>query len=178
MPRAIEAGTTVEYWRTLPGFPTSVVGASLKLHVAGAIALDAIDATVDGDAWKIRIEATATAGLTMGGYSWSERGYLDDDVIPVARGRVIVYPDIAEADDGDFVSWAEAALSLVEARITGRLTPGQDAESIQILGRAVSLIPLSEVLALRRDLRREIAAQQTGGGPQPVVFRFSRGLEA
>lgn len=178
MPRAFEAGCTLEYWRSVSDFPVSE-GWALKLFLAGPSAPDAIDSVSDEDRHKFRIEADDTAGFLPGSYSWSERAYFADDVFTVARGNVIVFPDISSAETGSFVSWVDAALELIEARIAGRITEGQDAESIQILGRSVSLIPMKELLALRRELKREQAAQYAigGGGPQPVLFRFSRSIQ-
>lgn len=176
IPDRFAAGTTLEYRRSLAAFPCSD-GWALTLYLAGPSTLE-VEASVDGEEFVVRAEADDTTALLPGTYQWAEVVVHDTyGTKEAARGTVFVTPNIAEAEDGALSVWAETAVLLLEARISGRLTDGQDVESVQVLGRAVSLLPLREAVGLRRDLIREVIRKRDGG-PKPVYFRFGGRVQA
>lgn len=169
LPEEFAAGTTVTYLKTIAGYSPATW--TLKLYLAGAKAAS-FDGVTQGSGWLVTLAASATEELTAGAYSWTERlektGPVRQDI---ASGLILVTPDIANAGDGDFQSWAEKTLPLVESAIAGRF-PGGIA-SYQIAGRALSKIPLPELLQLRTMLLNQIAqVKKPTRLSKPVLISF------
>ena len=157
MPSRFAAGTTVIYSRSLPGY-SPVDGWALTLYLSGAAAVDYAGAP-SGAKWTVTIPATAQ--LEAGNYQWVERVSKAAEVYDAASGVVQVLPDISKAPAGDLRSWEERTLEVIECALTGRLT--NDMQSYQIAGRAVTKIPIGELLALRSSLSAAVRAQRGDG---------------
>ena len=169
LPDVIDAGTTVTYTRTLGDFPASA-GWTLTLYLAGASIANAAG-TPSGDNFIVTIPAGTTANLVAGTYHWVERVTKAGQVFDAASGTVVVRPNLATATAGDFQSWAEKTLPIVEAAIAGQLDEGM--AEYQIHSRAVKLIPLEELMKLRAQLTAALAQKRTGRFTTPVAMRFT-----
>lgn len=55
------------------------------------------------------------------------------------------------------MSWASDTLTLVESAISGQLPAGM--ASYQLAGRAITKIPIQELMKLRQQLREEVATE-------------------
>lgn len=164
MPSTLSGGTTVKYRRSFPGYPASA-GWALKVYLSGAVALN-VTATADGDEYEVEITAAQTGTLTPGNYALLERVEKAGEVYDVARGVVQVTANLATATAGSGVTHAERTLAVIEAALEGRLTA--DVESYQIAGRAVSKIPVRDLLALRQRYKGEVAIERSvGSGGSP-----------
>ncbi len=172
MPSSFAAGTTVKLRRSLADFPASA-GWTYELFLRGAGALDA-DGTADGDDFLVTIPATGaggTAGLAAGTYRWLERLTKAGEVYDGDTGVVAVTIDLGAAAAGDAQTHAERSLALIEAAIEGRIPEGM--ESYQVAGRAVSKIPIADLVKLRGLYAAQVATDRNGGqlGRVQLVFR-------
>ena len=132
-----------------------------------------IAATASGASFSITLTAAITAGLAAGTYQWSERVTKSGESYDAASGLVVVQANIATAIAGDLQSWEEKALVVVDAALLGRLTSDQQAFSIA--GRAVTKIPITELLSIRTSLVAAVRSQRTPGKfGTSVDFNFSR----
>lgn len=171
MPAAFAAGTTVVLSRRFGDFPAGD-GWAYKLHLRGASVLD-VDGEADGDAFTVRLDATATADLTPGGYRWQERLSKDGAVYNGDAGVVTVSIDMAAAEAGDAQTHNERVLALLEAAIEGRIPAGM--ESYQIAGRTVANIPVVDLRKLLTKYRWLVWQERNPGKLGPVrLDRFVR----
>jgi hypothetical protein len=175
LPSSFSAGTTVQYRRSLAEFPAPTW--TLKLYLAGKSVLS-FTAAPSGSDHLVTIAASATdTELIPGVYQWVERvdnggGGEVYDVSPVGM-VVTVTPNIATATAGSMQLWLEKAVELIEARIAGRVVDGAEAESFQIAGRAVSLIPFRELVGMLNILKSQLRAVRAGGQfSRKVLIRF------
>jgi hypothetical protein len=160
VPDSFPAGTSLNIRFDLADYPAPTWEASL--HIKGAGALDAVG-VADGTGHLFEIAASATDDLPPGLYQWAVRvSGPDGEILQPCEGLTNVTPDIAEADAGDLQSWAEKTLALVEAAIAGRIPSGM--ESYQVLGRAISKIPLADLMKIRDQLRASVKAKGAGKG--------------
>lgn len=171
LPESFAAGTTVSYLKTLPGYPNSLW--TLTLYLAGAKTASFL-ATNEGSGFRVTLPADITAELAAGAYTWTERIEMGGPTrLDVATGIVVVQANIADATDGSFQSWAEKTLPIVELAIAGRLPTGM--ESYQIAGRAVSKIPIADLVKLRSQLIAMIArVQNPTRVSQQVLVKFTQ----
>lgn len=158
MPSSLTAGTTVTYTRSHADYPANG-GWTLTLYVAGVGLLAPITGTPLGTGFVVTLSATATAELPSGTYQWEERVTDGSAVYVAASGTVSVHRNIALAGDKDMQSHAERTLAIIEAALEGRLPDGM--ESYTIAGRAVTKIPLTELVELRARYRSEVEALRT-----------------
>ena len=160
LPTSFAAGTTVTYTRTIPDYPATA-GWTLSLRLSGIDVL-AQNATASGADYVVTLTAAATAPLHAGLYVFEERVTKGAEVYTVASGNVTVTANLATAGAGDLQSWDEKTLAVVEAALAGRLT--SDLESYQIAGRAVTKIPIKDLLELRNQLSARVARMKNNGG--------------
>lgn len=172
MPDEFVSGTTVKYTTTYADYRAND-GWSMVLYVAGVGRITPITATASGASFAVTLTSSITAGLDAGTYQWTERVTKAGESYDAASGTVGVLANIATAIAGDLQSWEEKALVVVEAALLGRLTADQQAFSIA--GRAVTKIPVAELLSIRTSLRSAIRSQRTPGKfGTSVDFNFSR----
>jgi hypothetical protein len=83
-----------------------------------------------------------------------------------------IEPNAATSAPGAFVTWEEKTLAIIEAALTGMLTPA--IQSYTIAGRQVNKIPIQELRDLRGQLRAAVWRQQNPGKlGVPYKVKFS-----
>jgi hypothetical protein len=85
-----------------------------------------------------------------------------------------IEPNVSIAAAGAFNSWEERTLAVIEAALSGRLTA--DIQSYQIAGRAVTKIPVGELLQIRGTLQAKIW-RQTHPGQLGVPYKVEFPVE-
>jgi len=159
MPAEFSAGTTVTLLRTMTDYPPGTW--TLTAYLAGPGVAQAVG-VAEGTGHRLTFTAAVTTGLPAGVYTYVERVSADGPVVhDVLSMRVTVLPDLATAAAGDLTGWAEKTLPIVEAAIAGRLPRGMD--SFSIAGRAVSKIPIVELVSLRNKLASMVNIDRAGG---------------
>jgi hypothetical protein len=155
-PTLLTAGDTWR-WRVAdhPDYPYSE-GWTLKYRLSGVTVLS-FSATWqtsgdDANHWLVSVASTSTdTEVTAGRYRLF--GYMEGSGTYAARLHevyddvVVVGNDPRQATAGSFQTHAERTLAVIEAALEGRLDT--DIESYQIAGRAVSKIPVVELMKLR-----------------------------
>lgn len=174
VPDRITAGTTVKIRRTYADFPSDQAWTS-ELKLAGKSLLS-VPGTPSGGGFDYVLTAAATAPLAAGNYTWRILVTKAPETYVAESGVVEVLGNIAAAEAGDFQSWEERTLPIVELAIAGRLPSG--AESYQIAGRAITKMKLAELLDLRVRLRATIRAQKHPGSLGPRVLATFTGVES
>lgn len=128
---------------------------SLRGPAATAPSIGEIDIeatpTPDNSAYLVSASADATAELVPGNYRWVvwvER-VVDTQLqrVSIHRGVTILLQELQEAGAGDTTTHNERMLAAIEALIEGRTTA--DVEYYQIAGRALTKIPVKELMAYR-----------------------------
>lgn len=158
-PASFPAGTTVDMLRSHADYRASD-GWALTFLLAGPSVASA-NGVAEGDGFRITLDAATTAALAPGRYHWTERAAKAGDVYEAAGGTLVVEPNLATATAGSLQSSNEKFLALVELRLEGRIT--DDMESYQVGGRALTRVPLSELMTLRAKLRAAVARERGGG---------------
>ena len=143
MPARITAGTTVSYSRTVQSLPDSAYGWKLQLDIAGPGGqLTGKQFAISSMTASVLVSASDTETLPAGDYRWQEtcrENLPGTQVFLLARGGVVVDPNLADAAGGTLVSFNASMLALLKARVQGRLTADQ--ESVQVNGTAIVHIP-------------------------------------
>lgn len=170
IPDFISPGTTLDWTISFADYPSPTW--TLNFYAAGVKTLGPIEATDDGaGGFNLALTSGHTGGLTAGVYYWSERVSAAGEVIEIRRGTFTALPNIVTAGDGDLQSWEEKTLSVIELALTNQLTSG--IANYQILGRAVSKIPVPELLALRLSIKDTIRMRKTGKLGSTSVVQFT-----
>lgn len=147
-PKAVTAGSSWQWDKTLPDYLPSD-GWTLKYALRGPSVLDlAADTSELGDYFEVRTLPAATAALAPGRYRLL--AYVDNgtDQFDILAGTIVVNPDIRAMAEGDGESENEQVLTLIKARISGRLPA--DRENFQINGTAITRIPIEQLVQLQR----------------------------
>lgn len=122
--------------------------------------------------WDITVSTTASAiapGKYDLAYFVTKAG--ERTMASLVKG-ITVQPDFFTVASGSLQSQAEKNLAVVEAAINGRLT--SDIQNYQILGRAVSKIPIKELMDIRGKLRAEVYRERHPGQLGiPIRGRFT-----
>lgn len=179
VPAEVTAGDSAR-WR-IPDdadYPESE-GWALKYDVVGKSVLHEIEAEFqtsgdDINYWLVSILATATADIAAGRYRIIGRFIGSGDYAgreeTVSNDVVNVLPDPRAAVAADFQTHNERTLAIIEAAIEGRLTA--DIESYQVSGRAVSKIPMAELVKLRASYAAAVRQERTGAFGQRIDCEF------
>lgn len=165
MPASITAGTTVKFRRLFTDYPAGG-GWSYTFALAGPASLSKVG-TPNGDSFEVALTSVETAGLSPGGYKYSERVSKAGEVFEVGRGVLDVQLDIAAAQGNSAMSHAEQTLLVIEAALEGRLPSGM--ETYQIAGRAVSKMKIKELMELRGHYAALVWRQRNPGKLGPTV---------
>jgi hypothetical protein len=178
-PAVVHAGDTLQWSRTLADYPASA-GWVLSYVLINASRRYTFEAQADGDAHRVTVAASASAGWAAGRYDWRARVARAGEVFTVGEGRLEVRPSLSAATH-DGRSTARRALEAVEAYLAdpARL----DAASYEIAGRKLSRYSLTELWAHRDRLRFEVGreedAQRLAAGLPArgrVLVRFGGGV--
>lgn len=125
-----------------------------------------------GAGWRTTITASETASLTDQHEQeairlrWTAYVTLSGEQYTIRSGEATLAPNPATL--GPYASHNEKALAAIRAAIAGRLT--SDIENYQIGGRAVSKIPVRELVALEGIYVAKVEAERSGG-------QLGRGVE-
>jgi hypothetical protein len=176
VPTSARAGDTWTWDQAFPTYPADE-GWTLSYHFRGAQTLDtlATDVVQVESGWRTTIAANRTQGLSAGAYTWTARvtgtgAYLGQKYT-AKSGVIRVERDITQAGDGEVESnWAEKTLEIIDKVLQGRIT--DDVTYYQIGGRAVTNIPIPDLLRLQSRLRREVFQSKHPG--QPYVLHHVR----
>lgn len=177
-PETATAGDTW-LWTYADGAYQLSEGWTLSYALAGASVLDWDSSWVaaSGNVSTITVPATTTADLTPGSYEfsriWTGSGTYAGRVHSVVLSRLTILPNPQTRAAGEGQTHAERTLAVLEAALEGRLT--DDIESYQIGGRAVSKIPVAELMTLRAKYRLEVWRGRHPGQAYPTAaVRFVR----
>lgn len=171
-PTVLTAGSSWQWDRSFAEFPAGE-GWVLAYHLRGPGALDteAAEIVASGDTFQVRIPASRT-GIEAGTYRLAGYVSLNGERHQVHNTLVSVFPDVSGADDAG-LSHAEKTLALIEAAIEGRIPA--DAETVQINGRAITHIPVAELVKLRGSYRSLVWRERNPGQIGPSVkVRFGQ----
>ena len=141
-------------------------GWAMTLYLAGK-SIGNVVASTSGAKFIVTLSSTFTTALEPGNYLWRAIVTKGSEKIVASNGTVQVHANIAEATAGALQSQAEKDLEVLDALFSNRLTT--DMESYQIAGRAVTKIPLRELIDLRATLRREVEALRHPGKVRPQM---------
>jgi hypothetical protein len=129
----------------------------------------------DANHWLATISATASAVLLAGSYELRTllvgSGAYAGRQHTVAVDLLDVLVDTRSTAADTYLTHAERMLALLDAAVEGRIPAGM--ESYQISGRAVSLMQLSELVALRSKYAAMVKRQRTGQFGTPIAAQFT-----
>lgn len=122
-----------------------------------------VDATADGNNYKITLSASTTASITEGKYNFIS--YVtrtsDNARVTVDRGMIEVKPNLASSTS-ETRSHAKKMLDLIESLLEGKAT--KDVASYSIAGRSLNKMSVSELLEWRNyykaEYNRELSKQR------------------
>lgn len=122
-----------------------------------------VDATADGNNYKITLSASTTASITEGKYNFI--AYVtrtsDSARVTVDRGMIEVKPNLASSTS-ETRSHAKKMLDLIESLLEGKAT--KDVSSYSIAGRSLNKMSVSELLEWRNyykaEYNRELSKQR------------------
>jgi hypothetical protein len=126
--------------------------------------------------YVVTLTSAATTGKPAGLYPW--RAYAERGTGPalerwlVASGTLTLVADFTAATGNALEEEPEATLAAITAVLTGRITA--DVQAYSIAGRAVTKIPLGELLTLRGVYAARVWQRQHPGASSPVhAVRFA-----
>lgn len=156
LPTRISAGVTFDKTIVLTAYPATAWNLSVKLRGVGSIN---IDATPEGDNFRLRVNAEDTAQWEPGRYWYTARVSNGADILEVEAGEVEITPDLAEAGAGfDGSTHAERVLAAIEAVLEKRAT--RDQERYTINNRELWRTPIADLLNLRDRYRAQVRTEQ------------------
>lgn len=183
-PTFLTAGTTCKVDRTFPRYNNTQW--ALSLFIVGAVCGEItgtpeITPDPDTQVFHIVLAPTDTAALNPAGgaslaYTLVERltsiGVSPEEVFDVGTFRIMVSPNVATAQPGDFVSPEEKQLIQLQATLSARLT-GNAVESYSIAGRSITKISTKELREMIGGLKWIVYRQRNPGRVgAPGTFSF------
>lgn len=145
---------------------------SLSWAIRGSTALDLV-AVGDGEEFVTRIHQSESSTLIYGTYFY--QAYITDlvegDRTTVGQGSITVGANLTSLESFDGRTSAAKMLAAVEAAIKARLEGGA-VDSYEIRGRSLARSPLPGLIALRQQLRIEVAREQSAAGLIPDARRL------
>jgi hypothetical protein len=183
-PTFLTAGTTCKVDRTFPRYNNTQW--SLSLFIVGAVCGEIsgtpeITPDPNSQIFHVVLGPTDTAALNPAGgaslaYTLVERltsiGVSPAEVFDVGTYRIMVSPNVATAQPGDFVSPEEKQLQQLQATLSARLT-GNAVESYSIAGRSITKISTKEIREMIGGLKWIVYRQRNPGRVgAPGTFSF------
>ena len=176
-PAKITAGDSISWRIDLPDFPASE-GWVLHYRLINAAGKIDIDAVADGDAYRVAVAASISAGYAAGRYDWQSYVTRTTERYTVAVGAMTVAPNLAaEAAGYDTRSTVRKLFDAVEAALLNRASR-TDLE-YEIAGRRIKSMSHADLIAarskLRAELMREEAEARIAAGQSPrrkILTRF------
>lgn len=171
-PAAVTAGDTVTWSRSLADYPASS-GWTLAYALRNAAEQIDITATASGADHLVSVPAATSRAWKPGVYGWGAYVTNGADRFEVARGSIVVRPNLQQATPLDSRSHARKVLDAIEAVIEGRAS--RDQEEYTIGDRSLKRTPITELLRLRSIYRAEVAREDAAAdlvAGRPARNRF------
>ena len=173
-PTFLTAGTTIKVDRVFPRYNNTQW--TLAIYLVGTFCAEfqgtpEITPDPNGQTFHVVLTPTDSAQLNPSGgaslpYTIVERltsiGVSPAESYDVGTGRVMVSPNVATADPGDFVSNEEKLLAQCQAALTARLA-GNAVESYSIAGRSITKISTKELRDMIGGLKWMVYRQRNPG---------------
>jgi hypothetical protein len=125
----------------------------------------------NGRDFRVTVLPAKTAAATPGTFKWQAYVTKGSERHTVDAGVLVLLANFATATAGSQRTHAEKTLSVIKAAIEGRIT--SDIENYQIHGRAVSKIPVEQLVKLRGIYEAMVYRERHPGllmTPVEVVF--------
>jgi hypothetical protein len=183
-PTFLTAGTTCKVDRVFPRYNNTQW--TLALYIVGAVCgtiagEPEITPDPNGQTFHIVLQPTDTAALNPSGgaslaYTLVERltsiGVSPAEVFDAGTMRIMVSPNVATADPGDFLSPEEKNLNQLQATLAARLL-GNAVESYSIAGRSITKISTKELREMIAGYKWMVYRQRNPGRVgAPGTFSF------
>lgn len=117
-----------------------------------------IVAAANGAYHRVTVSAATTAGYLAGDYTWVAIASAGTDSYEVDSGTLTVQPKYSENVALDDRSHAKKVLDAIEAVIEGRAS--KDQQQYTIGNRALTRMPIDELLRFRARYKAEVAAEE------------------
>lgn len=170
-PRVFSAGLTFSASALGMAYPASA-GWSLAAMLRGPSTID-LTSTADGNAHVFSASAATTATWVPGTYVYSIRATLNDGVVSVESGNIIVNPDIASIADGtETRSQNRITLDNVNAVLQKKAT--QDQMRYTINNRELWRTPIADLLKLRALYAALVAQENATASGKSIYGRSVR----
>lgn len=165
-PASIRAGDTATWLLELADYPASG-GWSVEYNFVNAAGKFTIASTAEGSAHRLRADPATTTAYPVGTYGWHCRVTDGTDAFTVGSGSTEVLPDLASATTLDTRSHAQKTLAALESWIEGHDLAVAEYE---IANRRMKHIPITDLLKLRDQYRREVRGASGKSGRVYVRF--------
>lgn len=157
----LRAGDSASFSVSLPSEAGRVV--RLILTGPGQITITTTERADEPGVFDVTLPSLTTSTFQPGAYVAHVVSQLDDDRRTLSGCGVEILPDVtAVATPIDQRSHAQRMLEAIKARLEGRITA--DAESYSIRGRALSRIPMAELMRLRDQYAAEVHRERVAAG--------------
>lgn len=178
-PAVLQAGDTIKWRRTLPGYPASE-GWVLAYRLINSAARIDITAAADGDDHAVTVLAATSAAWAAGDYTWTAFVTKAGERYTVGSGRATVRPDLAAMPAGfDARSTARKALDDLRAALAAWISTNGHVQEYEVAGRRVRFASADDLrvriaLAEREVAREDAAARLAAGLPagRRILVRF------
>lgn len=165
-PASLRAGDSASWQIAEPDYPASQ-GWGLTYTFINAAGKFAISSTAEGDEHLVHVLPAVTALYVAGTYSWQCVAANGTDAYTVRTGTLEVVASFAASTTLDARSFAQKTLDALEAWIENH-DPG--VAEYEIAGRRMKYIPITDLLKLRDQFRKEVRGQSGQSGR--VYLRF------
>jgi hypothetical protein len=179
-PKFITAGASFKVDRSFSQFGASPNWA-LSLFFAGAQTAEIAGTpqiTPDGNVFHVVLAPTDTQPLNASGgqsqpYTLVERlTGTDGEVYDVNVEKIMVSPNIAEAEPGDYLTPEEKILAQLQTTLQARISGGA-VESYSIAGRSITKISTPQLMEMIGQYKWKVYMQRNPGRPGiPGTFSF------
>ncbi len=150
LPAEIHAGDTLQFTDSVAEYPAgdgwvltySLVNSTTRHTISGS-----------GSDHSFDIPMATTAAWTPGDYQWVAFVVSGSERFTVGTGRITIRPDVLTTP-ADGRTHAEKVLTALEALLEGRA--GRDHMAVTINGRAITRMPITDLIKWRDQYRAEL----------------------
>lgn len=160
-PTTLTRGDSTKWTRGFSDY-LPVDGWSLKYHFIAAGGKQVVTATDNGDGtFLATLMTTVSKLLTIGTWSWQAVVTKGSEQITLDAGIINVVAGFAETNTGtDVRTQARRTLDAVNATLEGRAS--SDQLRVQVNGRSIERLSLTELRQWQAQLRTEVRAEELG----------------
>lgn len=157
-PTTIEPGVTITWTRSLEDYRRPAWTLRYELVNAGARYAIPSTANADGVSHDVRIAPATSSTYRPGRYTLA--GYVEDgtDTHRIFVGELVVSENILAGEPVDSRSQSRRTLEAIEATLENRAT--RDQKMLQIAGRAIQRLDVSELLRLRAHYQARVDREE------------------